>query len=134
MPSRPSIELFPPRELHPRTWGREIVLAQTEHYLVKLLIMKAGHAGGLQYHRKKVESFFLQDGQAYVDYDAGDGKLSRLVMSPGMTVHVPAGAPHRVTAITDCTFIEGSTPVFDDRVRVEADYGEPDVAGLPTTS
>jgi len=131
---RPSITLFPPRELHPRAWGREIVIAQTEHYLVKLLIMKAGAAGGLQYHAKKVESFFLQEGQAYVDYDAGDGQLSRLPMSPGMTVHVPAGAPHRVTAITDCTFIEGSTPVFDDRVRVEAEYNEPETGGLPTTT
>lgn len=131
--SRPSIALFPPRELHPRPWGREIVIAQTDTYLVKLLIMKAGAAGGLQYHATKVESFFLQEGQAFVDYDAGDGKLSRLPMSPGMTVHVPAGAVHRVTAITDCTFIEGSTPVFDDRVRVEAEYGEPEVGGLPTT-
>jgi len=134
MSPRPSIQLFPPRELHPRTWGREIVIAQTEHYLVKLLLMKAGQAGGLQYHTRKIESFFLQEGQAFVDYDAGDGKLSRLPMSPGMTVHVPAGAPHRVTAITDCTFIEGSTPVFDDRVRVEAEYGEPETGGLPTTA
>ena len=130
---RPPIELFGPYELHPRSWGREIVICHTASYLVKLLIMKAGQAGGLQYHAEKIESFFLQEGQAVVDYDAGDGKLTRLVMSPGMTVHVPAGAPHRVTAITDCTFIEGSTPVFDDRVRVEGEYGEPDTGGLPST-
>jgi hypothetical protein len=46
---------------------------------------------------------------------------------------VPAGAPHRVRAMTDCTFYEWSTPVFNDRVRVELEYGEPEAGGLPTT-
>jgi mannose-6-phosphate isomerase len=96
--------------------------------------MKAGTAGGLQYHREKIETFFLDEGQAFVDYDAGDGQLTTISMSPGMIVHVPAGAPHRVRAITDCKFFEVSTPVFNDRVRVEAEYGEPEVGGLPTTS
>lgn len=131
----PSIEVFAPRELTTKdhTWGREILVAQTEHFIGKILLMNAGAAGGLQRHRHKVEAFFLDEGQAFVDYDAGDGTLTRLVMAPGMTVQVPAGAVHRVTAITSCKFIEWSTPVFNDRVRCEAEYGEPEVGGLPTT-
>jgi mannose-6-phosphate isomerase len=131
--SRPSIELFPPRDLGPRTWGREIVIAQQPGYLGKVLLMHAGEAGGLQYHVDKIETFYLHVGEALVDYDNGDGQLTRLAMREGMSVHVPAGAPHRVTAVLDCVFFEVSTPHFDDRVRVEAEYGEPDVAGLPTT-
>ncbi len=131
--SRPSVELFVPTLVGKRDWGNEVKIAQTPQYLGKVLQMDAGKAGGLQYHREKVETFFLYTGSAWVDYDAGDGKLTRMVMSAGMSVHVPAGAPHRVTAITDCTFLEVSTPHFDDRVRCEVEYGEPEVDGLPTT-
>jgi mannose-6-phosphate isomerase-like protein (cupin superfamily) len=131
---RPSIELFGPYSVGAREWGEEIVIAQTDQYLGKVLNMRAGKAGGLQAHRTKIETFFLFSGSAYVDYDKGDGTLTRLVMSAGMSVHVPAGAPHRVTAITDCTFFECSVPVFNDRIRLETAYGEPEVGGLPTTA
>lgn len=127
------IQLYGPRELGARTWGREILLAHTPHYTLKVLQMRAGKAGGLQRHVEKHESFFLSEGSAWVDYDAGDGTLTRYVMHPGMTVVVPPGATHRVTAIEDCVFYEASTPHFNDRVRVEAEYGEPDVGGLPST-
>lgn len=131
--ARPSIQLFAPFSVGPRTWGEEICIAQTDHYCAKILRMDAGTAGNLQAHRIKEETFFLYSGSAYVDYDKGDGKLTRLVMSAGMSVHVPPGAPHRVTAITECTFVEASMPIFNDRVRLEREYGEPEVDGLPTT-
>ena len=67
-----------------------------------------------------------------MDCDAGDGRLLRIEMHPGESFHVPPGAVHRFTAITDCIGFEASTPQFEDRVRVEAEYGEPDVGGLPT--
>jgi mannose-6-phosphate isomerase-like protein (cupin superfamily) len=130
--SRPSIELRAPIEVGKRDWGREILIAHTDAYIGKVLLMKAGTAGGLQYHKTKIETFFLDEGQAFVDYDA-NGTLTTISMSPGMIVHVPAGAPHRVRAVSDCKFFEVSTPVFNDRVRVEADYGEPEGGGLPTT-
>jgi mannose-6-phosphate isomerase-like protein (cupin superfamily) len=129
---RPSIELRAPIEVGPRDWGREVLIAQTDAYIGKVLLMKAGTAGGLQYHKTKIETFFLDEGQAFVDYDA-NGTLTTISMSPGMIVHVPAGAPHRVRAVSDCKFFEVSTPVFNDRVRVEAEYGEPEGGGLPTT-
>lgn len=133
---RPSIQVMAPRELTTKdhTWGREILVCEMAPFIGKVLMMNAGAAGGLQYHRKKVEAFFLDEGQAFVEYDAGDGKLTKIVMAPGMTVQVPAGAVHRVTAVTACKFFEWSTPVFNDRVRVEKEYGEPEVGGLPTTS
>jgi mannose-6-phosphate isomerase-like protein (cupin superfamily) len=131
--SRPSIQLVPPRSLGKRDWGVELLIAETPDYIGKVLFMDAGTAGGLQYHVEKIETFYLHSGSAWVDYDAGDGQLTRLAMSPGMSVHVPAGAPHRVTAIVDSVFFECSTPVFNDRVRVEKEYGEEETGGLQTT-
>lgn len=131
--SRPSIELRAPLSVGPRDWGQELLIAHTPTYIGKVLRMRAGTAGGLQLHVEKVETFHLAEGLAWVDYDDGDGKLTRMLMMEGMSVHVPAGAPHRVTAIEECLFFEVSTPHFDDRVRVEAEYGEPETGGLPTT-
>lgn len=130
--SRP-IEEFKPREAGPRTWGSELIIAETPFYLGKILSMKAGTAGGLQYHVEKDESFYLLSGTALVDHDPGDGLLNRSLMLPGQTYHIPPGAVHRVTALTDCVLIEASTVHFSDRVRVEDRYGEPETEGLPTT-
>lgn len=131
--SRPSIQFVEPRDLGPRDWGTEELIVECEHYIGKRLTMKAGSAGGLQYHRRKVESFLLVSGFALVDYEGSPGALSKRHLQEGEMVHVPAGAVHRVYAVTDCVFYEWSTPVFDDRVRVEAEFGEAETGGLPTT-
>lgn len=129
----PTIEPFCVCDVGPRNWGREVLIAKTPQYLGKVLYMNAGCAGGLQYHREKVETFFLHSGRAIVTTDKGDGILTDLVMEPGESYHIPAGAVHKVTALEDCVFFECSTPVFDDRVRVEARYGLRQIDGLPTT-
>lgn len=131
--SRPSIQIIEPRDLGPREWGIETLLIETDAYIGKRLDMFAGTAGGLQYHVDKLESFLLVSGDAMVDSDDGTGCLTSQTLTPGTMVHVPKGAPHRVRALTDCVFYEWSTPVFNDRVRVEHVYGEPAVGGLPST-
>ena len=130
---RPQVKLVQPRDLGPRDWGKEELIAEGSTYIAKKLTMKHGTAGGLQYHERKEESFLLVEGKALVEYDDGMGGLASLYLLPGMMVHVPIGAPHRVTALADCVFYEWSNPVFNDRVRVEAEYNEPETGGLPTS-
>ena len=129
----PTIEPFVVCDVGPRLWGREVLIAKTPQYIGKVLYMNAGHAGGLQYHREKVETFFLFSGRARVTTDKGDGLLTSWEMLPGESYHIPAGAVHKVTAVEDCVLFECSTPVFDDRVRVEERYGLTHDGGLPTT-
>ena len=131
---RPQIKLVVPKDLGPRDWGTEELIVQTEHYIGKKLTMKHGTAGGLQYHERKEESFLLVEGKALAEYDDGIGGLAAYYLLPGMMVHVPKGAPHRVTALSDCVLYEWSTPHFNDRVRCEREYNEPETGGLPTTS
>lgn len=128
-----SIEKFDVRDIGERTWGREILIARTPEYIGKVLLMQAGKAGGLQFHREKIETFYLHSGRALVMSDRGDGTLTQVEMLPGESYHIPVGAVHRVEAVEDCVFFECSTPVFDDRVRVEGRYGLPEDGGLPTT-
>lgn len=115
-----------------RDWGEEIFVAQTAHYLGKVLKMHAGTKGGLQRHAEKDETFYLVSGEALVRFDNGFG-LVTVEMHPGESYHVPPGAPHQVEAVTDCVFFEASTPHYDDRIRMEAYYGLPETGGLPTT-
>lgn len=129
----PTIEPFCVCDVGARSWGREILIAHTPDYIGKVLYMNAGYAGGLQYHREKVETFYLHSGRARVTTDKGDGRLTSWEMQPGESYHIPAGAVHQVEAIEDCVFFECSTPHFDDRVRVEARYNLKQDGGLPTT-
>ena len=132
-----AVESFTPREVGERVWGRELLVAHTPNYTGKVDFYKAGKAGGLQFHRLKDETLYLYSGEAWVDSDDGAGKLIRVHMTPGMSIHIPPGAPHRFEAITDCVVFETSTPpVTGDRVRCEEHYGVEvigDEYGLETT-
>lgn len=133
---RRCIERFSPI-LTSQTWGSEILVAQTGQYTGKILLYQAGKAGGLQLHQRKDETFVLWLGEAWVDSDDGSGeKLMRTKMLAGESFHIPPGAPHRFEAITDCVVFEASTPVFNDRIRLEDEYGVPVIGkeyGLRTT-
>lgn len=121
MAPRPSLESFKPRELGPKPWGRELLIAHTDHYIGKCLWMKAGTSGPLQYHQVKDETFYLFSGLAQLTLrDEASGALVNRLMQPGESYHVPPGAVHQVAALEECVFFEASTPVFDDRVAVQA--------------
>lgn len=105
---------FEPYTIGPKPWGEEKVIAQTDRYLGKVLTMKAGHRGGLQYHETKDETFYLFSGEAKVRGRVGEWTP----MYPGEAYHITPGVVHQVEAVTDCVFFEASTPVFDDRVNV----------------
>src|SRR5258706_16479426 len=71
----PVIERFEPRELGVKSWGRELLIAETDSYIGKVLWMEKGHGGPLQYHELKDETFYLLSGIARVSYHDEDGGL-----------------------------------------------------------
>lgn len=116
-----------------RDWGNERIVIATDKYLGKILEMKAGTKGGMQYHVAKDEAFHLVSGRAIVRSDDGEGRLQEVIMEPGQTFHVPPGAPHQVEAIEDSVFFEASTAHYDDRVRCDEQYGLTNDGGLQTS-
>lgn len=128
-------EVFPDvQSLGERPWGSEDLLALvSKKFSVKRLRLRAGSQGGLQFHQLKDEVAVLISGELLVRFDLGDGILHERVLKPGDTVHFPPRLVHQEVAITDCEIIEASTPHFNDRVRVEEEYGLGQPSGLPST-
>lgn len=123
-----------PEEVAPRPWGREELLVLIPGKLMlKRLTIFAGSKGGLQYHRKKDECGLLLSGRLLVRYEDGLGGLTERILLPGACFHFPTGVLHQEEALEDCVIIEGSTPHFDDRVRMEAFFGLGEPMGLPST-
>jgi quercetin dioxygenase-like cupin family protein len=128
---------FPePQDVGPRQWGKEVLLLLApEKYTLKRIEMNKGAKGGLQYHHLKDEGGVMLCGRMLIRHDNGDGTLLNRIVSAGDVFHFPPGAVHQAEALTDCSYIEVSTPHFNDRVHVEKAYGIAEEAGgLPTTT
>ena len=107
-----------------KPWGHELIWAETEQYVGKVLFVKAGESLSLQFHRVKDESWLVQAGRAKLELgSAGQALLDEEVIAAGATFRFRPGTVHRVTALEDTTIIEVSTPELDDVVRLEDRYG-----------
>lgn len=106
-----------------KPWGWELIWAETDAYLGKLLFVRAGQSLSLQYHERKEESWLVQEGSATLELGERDGELTATEIGPGDAFHYRPGTVHRVTALEDTLVIEVSTPHPDDVVRLEDRYG-----------
>tara|TARA_B100001057_G_scaffold501082_1_gene620339 strand:+ start:6278 stop:6706 length:429 start_codon:yes stop_codon:yes gene_type:complete len=127
--------LFPKiKKIGKRNWGEELLLALIPKKIsLKLLKLKKGKKGGLQYHRRKNECGFIKKGKLLIRFQNKAGKLIERKLVKGDVFHFPPGAIHQEEAITDCEIIEASTPHFNDRVRVEKKFKIKILNGLPST-
>tara|TARA_Y100001978_G_scaffold198491_1_gene211011 strand:+ start:1345 stop:1782 length:438 start_codon:yes stop_codon:yes gene_type:complete len=134
--SRPTAQFPKSSSVGERDWGKEILLVHSEgNFTMKKLLIKKGFSGGLQYHRKKDEAAYIISGILLVTYENEAGELVKKELREGNWLHFPKGSIHQETAISDVEIIEVSTPHFNDRVRVEEEFGlnPNDFQGLPTT-
>jgi mannose-6-phosphate isomerase len=104
-----------------KPWGHEIIWAETDRYVAKLLHIAAGHKLSRQYHERKDETFYVQTGE--MDLEIGDADRRTLRMRPGEAFHCTPRTVHRMIAVTDVDVFEASTPELDDVVRIEDAYG-----------
>jgi mannose-6-phosphate isomerase-like protein (cupin superfamily) len=114
---------FEPRRVE-KPWGWELIWAEAEDYVGKVLFVRAGEALSLQFHNEKDESWYVQSGRARLELgEVGQSVLAEEVIAAGACFRYRPGTVHRVTAIEDTTIIEVSTPHLDDVVRLEDAYG-----------
>lgn len=110
-----------------KPWGHEVLFAAGEDgYVGKLITILAGHSLSLQYHDRKDETLRLLTGESVLEHGPSAEALSRQILRPGDTVHVPPLCVHRITAVTESVFVEVSTAApgwRDDVVRLSDHYG-----------
>ena len=114
---------FEPKRIE-KPWGHELLWANGDAYVGKLLHVRAGQSLSLQFHRVKDESWYVQEGRVELELgEPGAALLNTEVVGPGRCFHFPPGTVHRVRALEDTTIVEVSTPQLDDVVRLDDAYG-----------
>ncbi|HWO43514.1 MAG TPA: cupin domain-containing protein, partial [Candidatus Eisenbacteria bacterium] len=91
-----------------KPWGYELIWAQTERYVGKILHINKGESLSYQFHRVKDETIRLLHGLMEMDIEA-EGARQRIALKPGDCLHVAPGMKHRMIAIEDCDVLEVST-------------------------
>jgi mannose-6-phosphate isomerase-like protein (cupin superfamily) len=106
-----------------KPWGWELVWAEADSYVGKLLFVRAGESLSLHYHEAKDESWLVQEGRARLELGSVGHELETIEITPGEAFRFRPGTVHRVTAIEDTLVVEVSTTQLDDVVRLEDKYG-----------
>ena len=106
-----------------KPWGYELIWAETEQYVGKILHVIAGEALSLQYHETKDETIYLLSGAMLFQSGPSADELVDYQMEAGQRFHVATGTVHRMVAITDVDILEVSTSHLEDVVRLEDRYG-----------
>ena len=111
-----------PMKIVQKPWGREIWVAHTDKYALKIIEINKGTRSSLQYHVKKHEHIFVDRGVLEMEWENESGQMETLTLNPGDVVENRPGRKHRAIAVEDVRLLEVSTPELDDVVRVEDDY------------
>ncbi len=109
-----------------KPWGYEIIFAHTEHYVGKLLFVRAGEQLSLQFHKEKDETIYVHEGKIELEIGEPGGSLDTEIVGPGHSFRIKPGTVHRWRALEDSAVLEASTPQLDDVVRLEDRYGRAD--------
>ena len=112
-----------PKQVVEKPWGHELIWANTDRYVGKILHIKAGEALSLQYHRVKDETIMVLSGRMQLVYFAEGEEPKSREMLPREPFHVTPGLRHRMIAIEDTDVLEVSTTELEDVVRLEDRYG-----------
>jgi mannose-6-phosphate isomerase len=106
-----------------KPWGHEIILAHTNSYVMKKMLINPGQRMSLQYHEKKEETIYVHSSGPLVLWTTDDDSDFKILQC-GESVHIKPGDVHRFGATENdsCILIECSTTELDDVVRLRDDY------------
>lgn len=109
-----------------KPWGYEIIWAESESYLGKILHVNAGEALSVQMHRQKDETMYLLSGEVRLSVGDSADRLRPVAMACGESYRITPGTVHLLEAVVDSDILEASTPHLDDLVRFSDRYGRVD--------
>lgn len=110
-----------PKEVE-KPWGKEELLEYNDNYVVKKLFMKAGECCSLQYHELKRETIYVLSGKVKLHIGKDINELEKKEMNTGDKITIAPYTIHRMEGITDCEYLECSSPELWDVIRLEDKY------------
>ncbi len=105
-----------------KPWGFEQIIEINKKYLLKKLFMKKNHRCSLQFHNKKKETIYIISGKLKIYIGKKQNKLKSKIFKKGSSITINPKIIHRMQAITNCLYLEASTPQNSDVVRLSDDY------------
>lgn len=111
-----------PRKVE-KPWGHELIWAETDLYVGKILHVRAGEALSVQRHEQKDETLYLLSGKLILRVGPAPDAMKVVPFREGDSFRVRPGTVHAIEALTDADVLEASTPHLDDVVRFSDRYG-----------
>ena len=107
-----------------KPWGHEEIIVHNEKYAMKKLFIMAGHRLSKQFHVKKDETIYVNNGVLHLDLSREPGESNIRKLYEGESWRLVPNTIHRFCAPSDgdVTLLEVSTPELDDVVRICDDY------------
>ena len=97
-------------EVHPKGWGTEVWIINTDKYCGKLLKFNKGASFSDHYHIIKDETWYVLDGKLELrHFDLSNADRIITELGPGSVVHIPPSTPHQLVAIEPSVIVEVST-------------------------
>ncbi len=106
-----------------KPWGYELIWAETDLYVGKILHVNAGEALSVQMHEIKDETLHLLSGEIRLEVGRSPEGLEDVRLGAGESFRVIPRTVHRIVALTDADVLEASTPHLEDVVRFQDRYG-----------
>jgi len=106
-----------------KPWGHELIWADTELYVGKILHVNAGEALSVQMHERKDETLHLLTGKLILRVGRSPDDLQPVPFQEGDSYRIQPGTVHMMEAVTDADVLEVSTAHLDDVVRFKDRYG-----------
>lgn len=106
-----------------KPWGHELIWAETDLYVGKILHVHAGEALSIQMHEQKDETLHLLKGEMILLAGPSPDALERVEFVEGDSFRVRPHTVHMIEAVTDVDVLEASTAHLDDVVRFSDRYG-----------
>ena len=105
-----------------KPWGREEIIEINKRYMFKRLTMYEGHRCSLQYHNYKLETIYILEGKLRIYFGEDQNSLENNIFEAGESITLSPKVVHRMEAVSDCIYLESSTPEINDVVRLADDY------------
>ena len=81
-----------------KPWGHEIIIVQTDKYVMKKLFIKAGQRLSRQFHVEKDETVYVCQGTLLLDLSRDDNESNIIKLTEGKSWRITPKTIHRFTA------------------------------------